>query len=80
MNSVQIASLISALLGAAGTLVLFRGSYALEPFSGGIFGGPEINADNARIRRENKQREKMQKVGLVLLCASFVVQAAMAFL
>ena len=80
MTADQYVTLLSASSGAAGTFILFRATYAFEPLSGGVFGGPEIDKWNARVRADNKRRAFLQKLGLVLLGLSFVVQAASAFL
>jgi hypothetical protein len=80
MTHVQYAGLGSAALGAIGTIVLFRSSYAFQPLQGGVFGSPAIADRNNRIKTENHRRDKWQKTGLVFLCLSFVVQAVGVFL
>ena len=80
MTSTQCAGLISAALGAIGTLILFLGSYSLQPLEGGIFGSPEITEHNERIKAKNARRLVWQRIGLTFLCASFVVQAGAVIL
>jgi hypothetical protein len=80
MTAVQCATLLSAILGAAGTAFLFFGSYTLQPFEGAPFGGPQINKANAEIAAKNKLRILRQRIGLALLSLSFVAQAGSVFL
>lgn len=67
-------ALLSAFFGAAGTLILFLNSYALEPLSGGIFGGPQQQAWNEDVKKRNKSRRIKLKWGLAILMLSFVLQ------
>jgi hypothetical protein len=78
MNLSQAMNLASAVFGAAGTMILFFSSYSLQPLEGGVFGGPALTEYNAKIQAKNARRLVLQRVGLALLCASFVVQAAVA--
>ena len=80
MTCAQIANLASAALGVSGTVVLFFGSYALQPFEGATWAGEETEASNDKIRIANARRIVSQRIGLVLLCLSFLVQAAVPFL
>jgi len=80
MTNAQMANLASAGFGAAGTIVLFFGSYALQPFQGGIFGSDALTASNNSIRVANAARVVRQRIGLVLLCLSFTVEAIAVFL
>jgi hypothetical protein len=80
MTTVQCATLFSALLGVFGTLFLFFGTYGLQSFEGGIFNSPAIQTLNEGIRAKNEARKVRQKIGLGLVCASFVVQAVTVFL
>lgn len=68
------ANLVSAIFGMTGTIILFFSSYALEPFQGGVFGSKEVYDWNDRVRSRNRRRKIIQKMGLALLCLSFVVQ------
>lgn len=80
MTRLQYAGLISAALGATGTIILFLNSYADEPLVGGVFGSDAITDENNRIRTKNRRRHKWQKVGLTFLCLSFIAQALAVFL
>ena len=80
MTVVQGWTLVSAGLGLAGTIFLFLGTYGFQPFEGGVFGSPEIQAHNARVKAKNKTRKINQRIGLALLSLSFAVQAIAVFL
>lgn len=80
MTAAQYAALISAALGACGTIVLFFATYGFQPLEGGVFGSPELQEWNARIKAKNKERKIRQRIGLGLLCCSFAVQAVSVFL
>jgi hypothetical protein len=80
MTWAQYAGVGSAILGAIGTIILFFGSYALQPLEGGVFGSDALTEYNIRIRAKNAKRLRWQRVGLGFLCCSFLVQAGAAFL
>jgi hypothetical protein len=80
MTGIQYAGLCSAAFGAIGTAVLFRYSYTFQPKEGGVFGSNALTEFNNRIDTENRCRGKWQKVGLALLCLSFLIQAVGVFL
>jgi hypothetical protein len=80
MTGIQYAGLGSASLGAIGTIVLFFNSYAFEPLQGGVFASDAITECNNRIRAENRRRLKWQRIGIGILCLSFIVQDAAALL
>jgi hypothetical protein len=80
MTDVQYATLLSAIFGAAGTIFLFFGSYTLEPLAGAVWGGPVVDKENAKIRGKNKSRILRQRIGLVFLCLSFIIQVVSVFL
>ncbi|OLO11105.1 hypothetical protein BTW10_11600 [Chromohalobacter japonicus] len=80
MTHVQIAGLVSAILGTIGTVILFLASYALQSFVGGVLGSEEVNKHNEDIRVNNANRIRFQRVGLAFLCGSFCVQAVAVFL
>lgn len=80
MTPAQYGVLTSSVLGALGTALLFFGSFAFEPHAGSYYGGPEMQKINAAIAARNKIRKSTQKLGLILLGASFAVQAATVFL
>ena len=79
MTPLQSLTLVSAILGAAGSGVLFFNSYALEPSEGAVWGGPDVDAENARIARRNASRVFLQRIGLGLILAAFVLQGLSAF-
>lgn len=80
MTPANLMNLLSAILGAIGTLILFANSYALQPLEGAVWGGDEVTAENDRIKAQNLKRLKMQRVGLVFVCLAFCSQAASVFL
>ncbi|WP_277810044.1 hypothetical protein [Chromohalobacter canadensis] len=80
MTHVQIAGLVSAILGTIGTVILFLASYALQPFIGGFFGSEKVNKRNEDIKVKNANRIRFQRIGLAFLCGSFFIQAVAVFL
>lgn len=74
MTVPQWITLVSAILGAAGTLVLFQGSHALEAVQGSFFGSTTTDADAEATRVRNIKRMRIQRIGLCLILLSFVVQ------
>jgi hypothetical protein len=80
MTTVQVANLVSSLFGAAGTTLLFFFSYTYIPLGGGAWGGPTLDAANAKTSAKNVIWKRKQRVGFGLLCVSFVIQAAAVFL
>lgn len=79
MTTAESLALLSALLGTAGTGVLFKGSFAFQPLEGATWGGPEVDEANVRIKGANARRRLWQPVGLALLLSSFLVQGVAAF-
>jgi len=73
-------ALFSAILGAAGTVTLFFGSYSLEPREGAVWGGPSVDAWNKGRDERNANRIVRQRIGLFLLCTSFFAQGVAVFL
>lgn len=80
MTHVQIAGLVSAILGTIGTVILFFASHALQPFEGGVHGGEEVNKHNEEVKIRNASRIRFQRIGLAFLCGSFSIQAVAIFL
>lgn len=80
MTPAQIAGLASAIFGAIGTVILFRASYALQPFAGGPFGSDQMTRGNEDIKVMNARRVRFQRIGLAFLCGSFFIQGAAVFL
>lgn len=80
MAAAACVTLISAVLGATGTAVLFKGSFAFEPIPGMSWGGPDLAQYNLGIIANNKRRLNLQRAGLVLLLISFFVQGLGAVL
>ena len=75
MSLLRILSIVAAVLGAAGTVWLARGSFAYEQLA--------VWADDEIIRAlaaRNARRQRQQQFGLGLLMASFVVQGVSAIL
>jgi len=68
VTATKIFGLLSAVLGAGGTILLFFGSFAYEGF--GAYYNQEMI--DAQVKR-NKRRGMLQRTGLVLLMLSFVL-------
>jgi len=71
----QLAALISALLGFAGSTLLYFNSYALFPYEGAVWGGSEVEDYNRRTRTKNRRSAMAQRIGIVFLCVAFATQA-----
>jgi len=80
MSHLQIATLISAGFGLAGTIILFFASWAMQPLIGAAWGSPVVTEANIRIGVRNRWRKHAQRVGLIFLCLSFAMQGVTAFL
>jgi hypothetical protein len=80
MTPAHWVALLSAVLGTAGTIILFFGSYSLEPREGAVWGGPEVDKWNAARDVRNAKRIVRQRIGLAFLCASFFAQGVAVFL
>jgi hypothetical protein len=64
----KIVGLISALSGAAGTWLLYKGSFAYEQLM------PYVNnAMIDEISKRNKKRHAFQRAGLILIMISFLL-------
>jgi hypothetical protein len=68
VTATKIVGLLSAALGAIGTLLLFFGSFAYEQPS--VWMNAELVAD---MTKRNKRRRLLQQSGLSLLMLSFVL-------
>ena len=79
MTPVQLITVLSAAFGIAGTVVLFFGTYGLEPLEGGVFGSSAVLEWNERVKAKNAARVIRQRVCLGLICLSFVLQGAAIF-
>jgi hypothetical protein len=64
----KILGLLSAVLGAAGTILLFFGSFAYEAPT--VYMNEELLAN---MIKRNKRRQFQQRSGLILLLLSFVL-------
>ena len=80
MTSAQIANFLSALLGACGTITVYVGSYSLPPLEGSVFNSPEVSEYNRHTMIKRQKILIMQRVGLALICLSFLIQALAVFL
>jgi hypothetical protein len=76
----QWKDLISALLGAAGTAILFNWSWALEPYERARWAGEGTAARLKAVTARNEARKRWQRLGLALLFLSFLAQIVGAFL
>jgi hypothetical protein len=72
----KIINLIAAILGAAGAIVLFKGSFAYESLAGYVLPGP---GDVTQASERNKRRGWFQSIGLTLILISFVLQGLAQF-
>jgi len=73
-NVSDILNLASAVSGAIGTLTLFFGRFSFESFP--------FYANNEMIeamRKRNRRRSFMQRIGLLFILASFVLQGSSQF-
>ena len=75
ISATQILNIFSSLCGVTGTIVLFKGSFAYEtmPHYMGTQSASEMSARNAR-------RNRLQKLGMFLLVASFILTIISQFL
>ncbi len=73
--TLKLANVAAAVLGASGTAILFKGSFAYEGFAP-YYNEQMISDQTAR----NTRRRLLQRGGLGLILASFVLQAVAAFL
>lgn len=76
MTALQVLTFFSAIFGAAGAVVLFFGSYALEPNAAFGFANPP---EQARVDARNSRRVLVQRIGLGLILMAFVLQGVSAF-
>jgi hypothetical protein len=74
MTYTQCSGLISPILGTIGTAMMFFGSYTLQPLESGPFENNAVTECNNRIKVKNRRHHWWQRVGIALLCLSFVVQ------
>jgi hypothetical protein len=58
MTYAQGTALGAAVLGAVGTIILCRSSYAFRPLGGGILGSPALTEYNNRIKVEDLNRHR----------------------
>ena len=68
MTAAKVVGLLSAGAGAAGTLLLFFGSFAYE-VPPAYFNQEMVDG----LRKRNKRRQQLQRAGLALLMLSFVL-------
>jgi hypothetical protein len=72
----RLINLAAAVLGAIGAIILFKGSFAYEGFA--LYYGRDRELLEEQSKR-NRRRQIMQRIGLVLILASFVPQGAAQF-
>jgi hypothetical protein len=65
----------AAMTGAAGTLLLYLGSFAFVQL-GGFFVSDEVHA---QAKRGNARRRRLQRAGLICLMLSFLLQGVVVF-
>lgn len=70
MANIDWFGLAAALLGAAGTALLYKGSFAFVQL-GGFFVSDDLHK---KAQASNARRLKLQRAGLCLLLGSFIVQ------
>lgn len=66
--------ILSAISGLAGTLLLFKGSFAFEQFP--YYTNPEMIK---QVSARNRRRAAFQRTGLSLLACSFILELISAF-
>jgi len=64
----------SSSIGFLGTLIMFLNGNTSIPFEGAVFGSESVNEANKIIRRKNKRIQVFQRIGMLLLTASFLLQ------
>jgi hypothetical protein len=77
MSLLKALNILSAILGAIGTALLFKGSFAYEQMS---YMDTEDFAITKGIARRNRWRRNFQNTGLALILASFVLAGISATL
>ena len=75
MTLPQWVDLLSAILGAGGTVALFFGSWSYEPFEGAPFNSEMLSRSNDGVLARNRRRMAIQRLGLALLLLGFIGQA-----
>jgi hypothetical protein len=80
MTLAQSFTLLSAILGIGGTLVLLFANYTFQSLEDAPFNSSTREETNKRIKVKNKRRYKILNFGLALLCGGFVLQAVIVFL
>jgi hypothetical protein len=80
MTHMQLTTVIAAAVGALGAILTFIGSYALQPSEGAVWGGVAVDAENDKIAAKNARRLVFQRIGLGMICCSFVLQGVSVFL
>jgi hypothetical protein len=73
-NVGQILNFVSAVSGMIGTLILFKGSFAFESFP--FYGDNEMIDAMAK---RNRRRSLMQRIGLLFILVSFMLQGISQF-
>ena len=79
MSPTNILQLASAVIGFAGTAMLFAFTHAERPYEGATWANDQTNARNDEIRRKNARDLRLQKLGFGLLCMSFGLQLGAIF-
>jgi hypothetical protein len=68
LSASKVIGLLSALAGAVGTAMLYKGSFAFE--APAAYASPEFVA---AMSKRNRNRQLLQRLGLALLTLSFVL-------
>lgn len=69
-----IISAVAILFGLAGSLLMFLNGHVLKPYPGGMFAPDNYEEIADQITRDNRRIVLMQRLGMLSLFASFMLQ------
>lgn len=78
-NMLADLTLASALFGAVGSILMFFGSYAFEPYRSSFWGTPEVAKFDQEVTQRNRVRHLRQRAGIICLLIAFVLQAGTVY-
>jgi hypothetical protein len=79
MSAGQLMTVISSVLGAVGTALLFFFSYTDTPSGLSFWGGDDSAQILKEVNAKNKRWKRNQRIGFGLLTLSFLVQIVSVF-
>ena len=65
---------IAIIFGLAGSLLMFLNGHVLKPYPGGMFAPDNYEEIVAQIAKDNKHIVRMQRLGMMCMSISFVLQ------